>query len=444
MDGDFEGPTFSLGIDLEHIGGDSDLQVDDSDPETSQQPLKRLRRGATATSFAPFPNTPSFSSNDDIEDSSSQDDLALGYTNTAQCQPMCSTSKTSLPAQGSVVVKSIRRLQSNCQNQGTLPQKTPKGVISGNKVDIPKLVVSPLRKFLLVQSDSEDFLDNHEVSTCSASAENDMLLKRAKSCYGRTEPSGKRLVKESSTGSCQNDDLWKDFLPPKSFNISTPVFDEICEEYFQTVKENTDCKYPELGARIENDGNVYRKTLKHFVQNQPSLNGFIPPAHHYYFHNDMRIRNLVCSRLHNFYPLDALDDRENGQLHTPNIDYRSQFSHGGASTSRRQPNQQSNVAGGSTKGCRKYKSVVEKVSEVSERWVNPRVSAHIPKDAGRRRVRAGGSSDGGCQKNDSAMGRWFTGSDGKRVYISRSGQELTGKLAYLHYKKVSVSFLFKC
>ncbi|CAM8955728.1 unnamed protein product [Rhodiola kirilowii] len=458
-DFDFEGPSFSLGIDLdddEH-NNQSVLVVEDSDPEPEPAAdhvfkrnvrRRRLRRASTTSSTDPFPSTdyqPSYASNcndeEEIEDFSSQDDLAqtLGESTSAKSQAMCSTSKASLPAQGSVVVKSVRKLQSNYQNEATPYLNLPKGDAardtSVDKIKLPKITVSPLRKFQLVDSDSDDFLDNHEVHI--GSVKKDVLQKTAKTGCGQTEPSGKRSVKESSTCSYRIEDLWKDFVSPKSFKISTPVLDEVCEEYSQTLKEKNDgkCPDPEHASYISDNGKVIGNITDQFVQNHPGSHGSIPPAHRYFFHNDKRIQNLVRSRLHNFYPLEIFDNSVVDQFGEPNIDYRSQFNHGGTSTTTKQPNRKSNVAGNSTKGCRNKKSRVERVSQVSESWVNPRVSASISKDASQRRVRADGSLNGGCPNEASSSGHWRTGSDGKKVYVSANGQELTGRLAYLNYKK---------
>lgn len=235
-------------------------------------------------------------------------------TSSAQDRATCSTSKTSLSAQGSVVVnRSTIKLQSSCQNVASVHQNNHNGKTDGDKLKIPRLTVSPVRKFLLVESDSEDFTDF---------VKEDTLPKRARSSSGLAEPFGKRSVKESCGGSHQNDDLWNDFISPKSFTISTPVLDEVCEEYFHTLKEKKDRKYPHHHTSTSNHENVSGKLTDLLIQQNSEPQGAVPPAHYYYFHDDMRIQNLVRSRLHNFYPLVDVDNRGDNLLGTPNIDYR--------------------------------------------------------------------------------------------------------------------------
>ena len=45
-----------------------------------------------------------------------------------------------------------------------------------------------------------------------------------------------------------------------------------------------------------------------------------PPAHQYFFHNDLRVQELVRTRLCNFFPLNAAN-RESDQPSTSNTDY---------------------------------------------------------------------------------------------------------------------------
>lgn len=51
------------------------------------------------------------------------------------------------------------------------------------------------------------------------------------------------------------------------------------------------------------------------------------------------------------------------------------------------------------------KSNAKEAVQDSANWVNPKSSANIPKDAGKRRVQA----------NNRATGHWYTNADGKKV-----------------------------
>ncbi|KAI5424646.1 hypothetical protein KIW84_030728 [Lathyrus oleraceus] len=59
-------------------------------------------------------------------------------------------------------------------------------------------------------------------------------------------------------------------------------------------------------------------------------------------------------------------------------------------------------------------------SNDSASWVEP-------KDAGQRRVQASGEP----------TGHWYTGLDGRKVYLNKSGKESTGRNAYRNYRKES-------
>lgn len=64
---------------------------------------------------------------------------------------------------------------------------------------------------------------------------------------------------------------------------------------------------------------------------------------------------------------------------------------------------------GNSKSRRKPNSdSLKEASHASGSWVNPRSNAGIPKDAGKRRVRADGRQSG----------HWFTGQDGRKVMES--------------------------
>ncbi|KAK7372027.1 hypothetical protein VNO80_05395 [Phaseolus coccineus] len=278
--------------------------------------------------------------------------------------------------------------------------------------------------------------------------------------------------KKASFDKNRNEDLWKDFSPVKNVSVPTPAFNELCEEYFRSDK----CK--EVPGDVnESHFEKYPAASSSCQRNQLQWESVDPvhPAHKYFFHEDPRIRQLVSSRLRNFNPLGAID-RVSQQPNASHIDYMGQFGNGRASnmqgvqngcvnSSTRGKNKSSNLivegsfntSGGwvdpkivspfshgesSRKRATKRNSTKNSVSKgkskanksipanqscASGDWVDPRSSASSPKDAGKRRVQASGQS----------AGHWYTSPEGKKVYVNKSGQELTGRGAYAQYRKES-------
>ncbi|KAK1580806.1 hypothetical protein Q3G72_000307 [Acer saccharum] len=111
----------------------------------------------------------------------------------------------------------------------------------------------------------------------------------------------------------------------------------------------------------------------------------------------------------------VVPDRGNQQPSASDIDYMSQFSNGGASNQK--GTQKANNNRSTTRG---------RNSRASGGWVDPKSSATIAKDAGKRRVHASGGQ---------SAGHWYTSPEGRKVYLSKNGQELTGQIAYRQYRK---------
>ncbi|XVF03878.1 hypothetical protein REPUB_Repub05bG0031000 [Reevesia pubescens] len=231
----------------------------------------------------------------------------------------------------------------------------------------PKLTVSPLRRFQLLDSDS-DCEDTgkgaHEIDPPSKGQQS-------------TATDKKRKI---SVGIPQNEDLWKDFSPMNSFHIPTPAFDELCKEYFQSVK----------------DKNAAQKLGRQTVEQLWDLDDPLPPAHLYFFHADPRMQKLVRSRL----PFLLLPIKRGSQ----------KGSSKNCSTSKRNKSKKSNAK-----------------ETASEGWVDRKSSTAIPRNAKKRRVQASGQS----------AGHWYTSPEGRKVYASRSGQELSGQMADRHCRKES-------
>ncbi|KAM5585624.1 hypothetical protein ABKV19_004823 [Rosa sericea] len=244
-------------------------------------------------------------------------------------------------------------------------------------------------------------------------------------------------------------DLWKNFSPIKKFNIPTPALDEICQEYFQSVKDK-------ITQNLERD--AYLHTNENFHETTPSgqeveqlwnVADPLPPAHHYFFHDDPKIRKLVCSRLPNFSPLGAVSVGGNQQTGVSVIDYMGQFSNGEASkrtVNRRQnisnisnveevlhgsgnwvnpkgkAKQKGNVKRSVNKGRNKsVKSNTGNMEHASGNWVEPRISAS------KKRIQANAQSSGewytpsqSGQASGQAGGHWYTGPGGRKVYVSKT------------------------
>lgn len=84
--------------------------------------------------------------------------------------------------------------------------------------------------------------------------------------------------------------------------------------------------------------------------------------------------------------------------------FRSQFGHRNAPTEVHAT--RNKVHEGSSKTKKRSRSNANAMaSQASEGWVNPKTCATIPRDAGKRRVRADSRS----------AGHWFTGQDGRKV-----------------------------
>lgn len=329
----------------------------------------------------------------------------------------------------------------------------------------PKLVTSPIPRFKLLDSDDddddlfgEDVGGENKVGPSSSSGQ---------TCNRNTPLTYSEQDRKTQFDVNRNQDLWKDFSPMKNFSVPTPVFNEVFEEYFCSGKST---EVPRSGIGMsENYNETYCGVSSGYQQDEQiwEAAGPLPPAHRYFLHEDPRIQQLVRSRLCNFFPLgvNSVNQQQNGS----HIDYMGQFDNGGASktpgrvngsTSRRSKSTNLNVeesfnasegwvdpkiispfgsGTSSRKNTTKRNNTKRSVSKaknaqcklnpsnVSGNWMEPKSRAGMPKDAGKRRVQASSQS----------AGHWYTGSDGRKVYVSKSGQELTGRNAYKHYRKES-------
>lgn len=172
----------------------------------------------------------------------------------------------------------------------------------GSNVIFPKLTVSPLRRFQLIDSDSDD---PSVIEDTDKEMPRVILSPKDKQSDSRKQAALSNQGTKTSIGTYQNKDLWKDFCSEKSSRIPTPAFDEVCEEYFTNVKNKS---IPENDCKVTGNGRKWDETS-------------LPPAHCYFFHNDSRIQKLVRDRLPYFFPLGAGNNQEYKQQNASVIDY---------------------------------------------------------------------------------------------------------------------------
>ncbi|KAL7130971.1 hypothetical protein ABFS83_13G167800 [Erythranthe nasuta] len=424
-DFDFQPPSFSLGLDLdldsephpapppnsipqpakrapiaaslrtiEEDNDDFESPVRVSDPPRS---FKRLRRGPTARVTPETRNTKLRDGrchvDDEIEGFSSEEDCSRAGS--IPSNSGCSSSKPSLFGQSAVTTESGSQWRSVKGKEVSSASASATVEKRGSSLIFPQLTVSPLRRFQLIDSDSDD----PPLNSSPKEKESDSLK------HGDFRNLG---AKKESVGKYEKEDLWRDFCSGKSTRVPTPVFDEFCEEYFTNAKTKNK---PETNLKNTNNG-------------KKSEEGSLPSAHCYFFHDDSRIQKLVRDRLPYFFPLGAVNNQEyTQQQNSPVIDYMGQFGH--------EDNSRKTVRKNSAeKGPTRSKRNAKKTHD-SENWVNPKSGAGLQKNAGSRRVQAVSDS------STKSSGHWYTGSDGRRVYVSKKGQELTGKIAYMNYKKES-------
>ncbi|CAA0383097.1 unnamed protein product [Arabidopsis thaliana] len=433
-----EPPSFSLGFDLDaasdlqseihqnpsstgdQLIGDGDnepelgLTVSDSDrelePDFTSPVLKRLRRGINPNkcSVKDDRSVAVEDRDDDIEEFSSPEDFPTDAP--ASTRSHFSSCSSRVPLHGSGVLSNQPSISRGKRKQSDVQASAASGISSVASL-FQMSSRSPLRRFQLLDSDSEDDHPSTSRDLSGATKKHDSFSKNQPSIASkpkRKEPGSIPCIK----------DLWKDFSPASS-KIQTPAFDDVCQDYFISIKTtSTAQKQSSAVASSSNSGNHnltgFQQTELFHDFSHPS-----PPSHRFFLHSDPRIRNLARQRLPNFFPLGIVNDRES-QREVFLVDYMNQFGSKGSSK----------AGDSSSKSCRrgKTKSKVSKSQESahnSEGWLNPKTRAAAPKDAGKRRV----SADSG------SAGHWFRSPEGRKVYISKSGQEFSGQSAYRCYKK---------
>ncbi|KAL5978575.1 hypothetical protein ACLOJK_029692 [Asimina triloba] len=252
--------------------------------------------------------------------------------------------------------------------------------------------------------------------------------------------SPKSTIRPPRSSLFHSDNLWEDFSSKKKEKLDTPAFDDFCGAYIRPVKDFSVCQ------GMKEDVGVSSVTLpSNCLSNETrfrlhgnngqedadccgKLSNSLPPAYQYFFHNNLRIQRLVRDRFRYFFPLGHVSEGGNQQSETSVIDYVRQFDQ------REMPIQvnrsEMRPMKESSKGKRKLNNVNAQVSpQASGSWVNPKSSAFSVKDTGKFGLHMEGHSPG--------SGHWYTGHDGTKVYVTKTGHELTGQIAYRKYRKES-------
>ncbi|TKW06692.1 hypothetical protein SEVIR_7G256100v4 [Setaria viridis] len=398
----------------------------DRRPEPAQRemtPLKRLRKCPALPHLAPTPPplkapgppaaevSPLMSENaatgavgtgsleDDIEDWTTDEDRPV-----RDVPPSVGSCSTSSNSKFSLLNRGVLMTQSSNKANTSKFTQTPNFSASKSleescsKKLLPKITISPMRKILLLDSDTDADDEENQNKAKKPSP----VKKRQKSMhkYMQEKSTFQENRKHQGSTTVQKSEA------VMNNNWATPAFDEFCNEYFNSTKD--------AGSSQQKEGNSFScskvsqpkypdEMEGHFQQQSTSSGGVLddnldgrPPAMHYFFHQDPRVRDLVRDRLQHFLPTGAGSKRENEQSRGKSLSYRRQF-HSSAAT--------------------------------NDEWVTPNRGIPVPTDVGKRRVHASGTQSG--------SGHWFTNDSGRRVYVSKNGQELTGQNAYRRYQKES-------
>ncbi|KAF9589371.1 hypothetical protein IFM89_023305 [Coptis chinensis] len=432
---DFTAPSFSLGIDLEpHIdnftapsfslGFDFDeniqnettsrkhsRQIEDEEDEMFQKTetedgpspprvLKRLKKGVVKEGQFREKKKDVFLvknfDDDDIEEFSQEDDKCRVEHSPKEKSSICSSSKFTLRCQKVLNTKISSKPKASKSTPASNASTSTNLGATEDKLMFPKLTVSPLRRFQLLDSDSDEPLvaEDQRNSATKVDAFGKQRCKPSQSMTGSKE---KRANESAST--CQAEDLWKDFSPVK---IQTPALDEFCKENAASAKGKG------IGQSIEGGlpssfsrGSPQKSSISNIGNQHGNPSNPLPPAYRYFYHDDPKIQRLVRNRLPYFFPLSVDDSRGNPNADAA-INYLSQF---GQNESSSHGSRKRGSGGGSKRGNNFNDSHAEEVSVVSGKRVSRQKSARIPKDAGKRRVSA----------NCSSVGQWYTGEDGNKV-----------------------------
>lgn len=229
---------------------------------------------------------------------------------------MCSSSKVPLHGCRVIMTQSTSQRKGRQKNPVLDSSASVSEGTSQSKTVFPQLTISPLRRFQLIDSDSDDSLDDKDVRNNALKVD----PSSRKQQFDSHSAISCDLVREASDSTPNNVDLWKDFNPVTSSHIPTPAFDEMCEEYFHFVKDKNVEKEVKQDASKEGSWSLGEFTNDQNIETPLDVDGPLPPSHSYFFHDDPRIWKLVRNRLPYFFPL-GVDGGGSQQHDVSAIDY---------------------------------------------------------------------------------------------------------------------------
>lgn len=262
---------------------------------------------------------------------------------------------------------------------------------------------SPLRRLQLLDSDSED--------DCPSTRRDLSRVTKTNNSCSKVQPSVANKPKRKEPR-----DLWKDFSPAAVSKIQTPALDDVCQDYFSSIKKSTSSTAQKQSSAVASSSNsgLFQQN-EHFLDSSNPT----PPSHRFFLHSDPRIQNLARKRLPNFFPLGILNDRENRREECL-IDYmcviflfpflfsyvQSSFSKELTYISQCYCRNQFGSNGSSKTGVSSSKRC--RGGQTKSKVSNSKARSAVPKDAGKRRVSA----------NTGSAGHWFTSAEGRKVCFS--------------------------
>lgn len=366
-----------------------DRQPEPTLPQVTQ--LKRLRKGPVPPHLAPSPPPPKVPGQPTMEASPViTEDAARGAVGSWEDEIEDWTTDEDRPVRD--VPPSVGSCSTSSNSKFSLLNRGVLMTQSRTKASTSKFTQTPntSASISLEESCTKKLLPKITVSPMrkiylldsDTDADDDYSQNKAKSMQQNSKPQMNSTVQKS--GAMMSD------------NWATPALDEFCKEYFESRKD--------AGFSQPKEGNTHYKASQpknsgHLQQQASSSGGEVddgPPAMQYLYHPDPRVGDLFRNRLQHFVPIGA------------------------GSTIANEHNRAKSL-----RSCRRQSS---SSAAATDDWVTPgRVS--VPTDASKRRVHASGTHSG--------SGHWFTNDSGRKVYISKNGQELTGRDAYRQYQKES-------
>lgn len=222
-----------------------------------------------------------------------------------------SSCSSRVPLHGSGVLSNQPSISRGKRKQSDVPASAASGISSVASL-FQRSSRSPLRRFQLLDSDSEDDHPSTSRDLSGVTKKHDSSSKDQQSIASkpkRKEPGSMRCIK----------DLWKDF-PPAISKIQTPALDDVCQDYFRSIKTSSIAQKQSSAVASSSNSGYYNLTGCQQTGQFLDFSHPSPPSHCFFLHSDPRIQNLARQRLPNFLPLGIFNDRE-GQRDVFLVDY---------------------------------------------------------------------------------------------------------------------------